>query len=51
MEDTLEYWQNVLEQHENHLTITEANVIKDDLFRDNCKLAIKEALAKIEELS
>ena len=51
MEETLEYWQNVLTQHQNHLSIMDSKNIQDDLSRNNCKLAIAEALTQIELLS
>lgn len=53
MEDTLEYWQEVLDQHKKHLEIldSKSELGSFDLDRKNAKLAIEEAIRKIEELS
>lgn len=51
MEETLEYWQEVLDQHQKHIDIalTKSEINDNDL--KNAKLAIEEAKLKIEELS
>lgn len=53
MEETLEYWQEVLDQHQKHLEILDSKLELGsfDLDRKNAQIAINEAIKKIEELS
>lgn len=53
MEDTIEYWQEVLDQHQKHLEILNSKfeLGSFDLDRKNAQIAIEEAIKKIEELS
>jgi hypothetical protein len=51
MEDTLEYWQAVKEQHELHIQIALNKINVNDEDVKNSKLAIEEAIFKINELS
>lgn len=51
MEETLEYWQAVKQQHESHIQIALTKAVVNDEDLRNAKLAIEEADIKIEELS
>lgn len=51
MEDTLEYWQAVKQQHEAHIEIAIGKLVVNDEDIKNANRAIEEAILKIEELS